>query len=84
MDRMGFNPISPFNGPFNRQQKKTRPLNGAKDGLKSVTCEQTLTLLKVSQPFMMLHFVLFLFGIQTFLSNENSKHFLQRDRHSCT
>ena len=36
MDRMGFNPISSFNGSFNGQQKKTKknsPLNGAKDGL---------------------------------------------------
>ena len=41
MDRIGLNPISPFNGPFNGQQKNG-PLIGANDGLKSVTCEQTL------------------------------------------
>ena len=50
MDRMSFNPISPSNSPFNGQQKKRRysPLNGAKDGLKSVTCEQTLSALNLS------------------------------------
>ena len=37
---MGFNPISPFNGLYNGQQKNW-PLNAAKDGLKSLTCEQT-------------------------------------------
>ena len=42
MDRMGFNPISPSNGLFNGQQINSL-LNGAKDGLKYVTCEQTLT-----------------------------------------
>ena len=36
-DRMGFNLISLFNGPFNGQQKNGL-LNGAKDGLK---CEPT-------------------------------------------
>ena len=40
-DRMGFSIISPFNGPFNGQQKHGL-LNRAKDELKSVTCEQTL------------------------------------------
>ena len=41
MDRMGFNSISSFNGLFNEQQKD-RPLNGAKDKLKSIKGEQTL------------------------------------------
>ena len=52
---MGFNPFSPFNGPFNGEKyfsintfissseiQKNGLLNGAKDGLKSVTCKQTL------------------------------------------
>ena len=38
---MGFSIISPFNGPFNGQQKHGL-LNRAKDGLKSVSCEQIL------------------------------------------
>ena len=38
---MGFSPISPFKSLLNGQQK-TSLLNGAKDGLKSVTCQQTL------------------------------------------
>ena len=37
---MGFNPISPFSGPFNGQQKNGL-LNEAKDELKLVECEQT-------------------------------------------
>ena len=37
MERMDFNPISPFDGPFNRQ-KKHRNVRQA----KSVICEQTL------------------------------------------
>ena len=43
MDRMGFNPISLFTGLFNGQQKKNGLSNGAKDRLKSVTCEHTLS-----------------------------------------
>ena len=53
--KMSFNPFTPFNGPFNGEKyfsvntfiscseiQKSGPLNGAKDGLKSVTCKQTL------------------------------------------
>ena len=39
MNRLGFNPIGPFNSLFNGQQRNLL-LNGAKDGLKSVTCGQ--------------------------------------------